>query len=483
MGWKKQEATNRIKDALASCANVSVSDLVRETDLTALPLTTAYRVTGAHIYVDIVNAAKLLDSDNSESERAHKRFLRFLHVLQRVAHTDVFSQSDAVKVDFQNARLHFIVYRPYGSTKKRIVHAVAVATELARMIENAGALHEELADPIVSVGIESGVSLAVYNGTRGDRESLFVGRPANRAAKLLGASGVYLGEEARKELGEGGDVATAMPDDILDELSEEADLPFDQDDLEEAWNAELDEAQQAIFEFSRPTPPLSDLALHELTPANSRRLEAAFFIGDLDGFTAFVDTSFETGREDKAVQILHVARKEFRDVLNDFGGRKVRYVGDAIHGVLAEGFARETDLEATTTSAAVCAAAMRSSFELIKELEPASADLGLQIGVEVGPVSLTRLGVQGSRSACAAGRAVIQSERLQRRAAGDETRLGKEAMANASRGVRAAFPNGVHAGLEFAELISILRNEGESVRRFGVESVAPVVSYPRAHSR
>src|SRR5208282_223298 len=78
MGWKKQEATNRIKDAIRSCESVSVTDLVRETDLTALPLTTAYRVKGAHIYVDIVNAARLLDSDDSESERSHKRFLRFL---------------------------------------------------------------------------------------------------------------------------------------------------------------------------------------------------------------------------------------------------------------------------------------------------------------------------------------------------------------------------------------------------------------------
>ena len=483
MGWKKQEATNRIKDAIRSCESVSVTDLVRETDLTALPLTTAYRVKGAHIYVDIVNAAKLLDSDDSESERSHKRFLRFLHILQRVAHIDVFSQSDAVKVDFQNARLHFIVYRPYGSARKRIVHAIAVATELARMIENAGALHDELEDPIVSVGIESGISLAVHNGTRGDRESLFVGRPANRAAKLLGKSGIYLGETARQEIGLNGDVAQAVAEDELDDLIAEAALPFDQEDLEEAWNDQLDEAQQAIFEFSRPTPPLSDLGLDELTPGNSRRLEAASFVADLDGFTTFVDNAFENGKEAEAVQTLHVARKEFRDVLHAFGGKKIRYVGDALYGVLAEGTALATDLEATTTSAAVCAAAMRSSFGLIRELVPAAAELGLQIGIELGPTSITRLGVQGSRHPCVAGRSVIQSEKLQRRASAVETRLGKQAMASASSGIRTAFPNGVGADVTFVELISILRNAGESVRRFGVESVAPVVSYPRAHSR
>ncbi len=483
MGWKKQAATDRINSALESCANVSVSDLVRETDLTALPLTKAYRVDGAHIYIDIANASKLLDSDASESERAHKRFLRFLHIFQRVAHGDVFSRTDAVKVDFQNARLHFIVYRPYDSARKRIVHAIAVATELSRLIESAADVHQELADPIVSVGIESGVSLAVHNGTRGDREPLFVGRPANHAAKLLGKRGVYLGEKAREELDLEGNATDAVADEVLDEFIDEADLPFDQEDLEEAWDAELEEAKQAIFEFKRPTPPLSDLDLSELTPGNSRRLEAVSIVADLDGFTNFVDDAFENGEEARAVQILHVCRKELRDVLNDFGGKKIRYVGDAIHCVLADGTAHTTDLEATTTTAAVCAAAMRSSFELIKELAPAADKLGLAIGVELGPISLTRLGVHGSRHACAAGRAVITSEKLQRRSASTETRLGPETMASASAGIRAAFPNGVHAGLTFLTLIGILKNEGESVRRFGVESAAPVVSYPRAHSK
>jgi class 3 adenylate cyclase len=483
MGWKKQAATDRIKSGLESCANVSVSDLVRETDLTALPLTKAYRVDGAHIYIDIVNASKLLDSDASESERAHKRFLRFLHIFQRVAHVDVFSSTDAVKVDFQNARLHFIVYRPYDSARKRIVHAIAVATELSRLIESAADVHEELADPIVSVGIESGVSLAVHNGTRGDREPLFVGRPANHAAKLLGKRGVYVGEKARAELELEGDVSDAIAEDVLDDFIVEADLPFDKADLEDAWDAELEAAQQAIFEFTRPTPPLSGLDINELTPGNSRRLEAASIVADLDGFTKFVDDAFANGEEAKAVQILHVCRKELRDVLNDFGGKKIRYVGDAIHCVLAEGTAFTTELEETTTTVAVCAAAMRSSFELIKELAPAAGNLGLAIGVELGPISLTRLGVQGSRHACAAGRAIIKSEKLQHRSAATETRLGPEAMENASAGIRAAFPNGVHVGLTFPKLIGILKDEGESVRRFGVETAAPVVSYPRAHGK
>ena len=111
MAWNKKTSRERIKAAIKESADVEVSDLTRETDLTTLPLNRAYRVQGAHIYVDISNAASLLSSDDSEGERSHKRYLRFLHVYQRVAHT-VFRDLEVTKVDFQNQRLHFIVYKP-----------------------------------------------------------------------------------------------------------------------------------------------------------------------------------------------------------------------------------------------------------------------------------------------------------------------------------------------------------------------------------
>lgn len=484
MAWKKQTAAERIEQALADCGEIEVADLVRETDLNNLPLSKAYRVRGAHIYVAVTNAAKLLHSDDTESERSHRRFLRFLHVYQRVAHTDVFSRTDAVKVDFHNERLHFIVYRPYDSEKKRIVNAIAVGAAIACLLEGVGAFHDELPDAHVSVGIESGTALALSNGTRGDRESLFVGHPANHAAHLLGGRGVYLGEAGRQALGMAGDPAVPLTDEELGDFTKRAELPFDAEELAAAWREELADALQGDFVFTRPAPPLRTLDMEALTPNNSRRLETGVIVADVDGFTAFVDAAEREGWSGTAIQILHAARKELRDVLGDFGGRKVRYVGDSIYGVLAEGTAYETDMAETCSSSVVCAAAMRSSFDVLKEKMPLAATLGLSIGIELGPVSLSRVGVQGSRHRCAIGRAVIAAERLQQRSKGTQTRLGTEALAHASRAIRDEFPNGVSEGLGFGKVIALLKDADEPVARFGVEPVATApISYPRAHTK
>ena len=54
------------------------------------------------------------------------------------------------------------------------------------------------------VGIDTGKALAVNNGRRGHREPLFLGEPANHAAKRAGggkATGIYLTNKARKVIG------------------------------------------------------------------------------------------------------------------------------------------------------------------------------------------------------------------------------------------------------------------------------------------
>src|SRR5438552_2716238 len=56
----------------------------------------------------------------------------------------------------------------------------------------------------VRVGIDTGKALAVNNGRRGHREPLFLGEPANHAAKRAGGgtvAGIYLTNKARKAIG------------------------------------------------------------------------------------------------------------------------------------------------------------------------------------------------------------------------------------------------------------------------------------------
>ena len=83
----------------------------------------------------------------------------------------------------------------------------------------------------------------------------------------------------------------------------------------------------------------------------------------------------------------------------DFAGRKVRFIGDCVTGLLVEGTAQTTDAIGTISNMTLCAGGMRSSFNLaLPKLEASGVDasgLGLAIGFEYGPMNVTRLGIKG----------------------------------------------------------------------------------------
>ena len=110
---------------------------------------------------------------------------------------------------------------------------------------------------------------------------------------------------------------------------------------------------------------------------------------------------------------------------HDFGGRKVRFIGDCIQGLLAEGTRTETDSSETVREAVRVAAGMRSSFELCQENLPNVNSLCIAIGIEFGTTPITRIGIRGDRSVrCSVSRAVTASEELQSTCGGLETALG-----------------------------------------------------------
>jgi class 3 adenylate cyclase len=488
MYWKKKASQERIEKAIGLVQDIKVVPFVRDMSLDNIPLNRAYQVDGCHIYIEIPNAISLLGSGDSESVRSHQRYLRYLHIYQRICHL-VFLNTPAIKVDFQNQRLHFIMYKPYGDRSAQVCAAVAIGEHIRQVIGQANELHGELPDAVVCVGIEAGISLAVRNGTGGDREPLFVGNPANHAAKMLasGRAGIFLGPQARASLGQDWEVSrpanTPLTKVQIDECVLDANLGLDVQEHLEEWAAELQGTPQSDFAFSRPTPPLSNLALDDLTPANSRRDVLASIYADIDGFTNYVAAAIEGGTEADAIRVLHVVRKELRDVLKDFGGRKVRYIGDCVHGILSEG-ASATDVEATVSTSVLCAAGMHASFELILEEMPEAAGLGLQIGIETGPTSVTRLGMRNSRSRCAVGRAVIGAEDAQKSCHQRETALGANAQAVASEGVKRLVSTGRVLGrTSYNSTVTRLDVAGDRVaKRILAELNIPAVDVPKPHS-
>lgn len=149
---------------------------------------------------------------------------------------------------------------------------------------------------------------------------------------------------------------------------------------------------------------------------------------------------------------LHVIRSELAATLkHDFGGRKVRFIGDCIQGLLAEGTRTETDSSETVREAVRVAAGMRSSFELCQENLPNVNSLGIAIGIEFGTTPITRIGIRGDRSVrCSVSRAVTASEELQSNCGGLETALGPRALQNAPAAIRRLFDaQGIATGLDF----------------------------------
>jgi hypothetical protein len=225
-----------------------------------------------------------------------------------------------------------------------------------------------------------------------------------------------------------------------------------------------------VFEFTRPTPPLRNLDISVLTPGNSRRMEAVSTYADIDGFTNYVAKHIDDKAED-VVRCFHVVRSELdRTLTSDFGGRRIRFIGDCIHGLLMEGTAHTTDKEETVSTAVLCAGALRSGFNLaLDRLKVNKVDiegLGLAIGFELGPMTVTRLGMQGDRLRCSVSRGVLASEVEQCRCSGTESAIGQSAYDGGTSAVRKLFGKSRKiADLDYDVAVDSLTADGDKVAK------------------
>jgi hypothetical protein len=165
-----------------------------------------------------------------------------------------------------------------------------------------------------------------------------------------------------------------------------------------------------------------------------------------------------SGRASEAVRALHVLRGEFHNVLRaDFQSRKVRYVGDCIHGVLAFGTASSVDLPQTTREAVKCAAGLQGSFEIVQARLGGLDDLGLATGVEVGITPISRVGIRGDRSVrVASSTATIQSQCEQERIEGSGIALGPVAQSHLPLSAQRHFYDGIMRSPDYDDVSAML---------------------------
>ncbi|AMO93186.1 adenylate and Guanylate cyclase catalytic domain protein [Collimonas fungivorans] len=473
--WDYDRALEHINKKIDDVRKVVIADYVRDTSLYNIPTNKAYKVDGVHMYADILNLDDMLNVTAIEGELCHKRTLRFLNLHYRAVHR-ILDRCNALRVDFHNQRLHALIAKPYNSEKdaeaKRIWQSVAIAQLITDVLAETGDDDEHIPNAKVRVGIDTGISMAVNNGRNRYREPLFLGNPANHAAKLAGggrSKGIYLSNEARVVIGLSKvdePKHTALTAAEIEVAQDEAKLDVTAAAIVQEWRDDLDNNPIGAFEFYAHTPPFSTIDITGLTPKNSRRQDAASIYADIDGFTAYVNKHIDNAPED-VVRALHVIRAELDRVLTtEFEGRRVRFIGDCVHGLLCEGTAQTTDAQVTVSTATLCAAGMRSSFDLaleqLKTNQVDASDLGLAIGFEYGPITLTRLGMQGDRVRCSISRGILAAENEQMGCDGKQTAIGPVAYQEATDAVRKLFGKSrKRALLDYNEAVESLSSEDD----------------------
>ena len=473
--WSTNKAADRINKLLDEVKDVTIVEYSRDMSLEKIPKNKAYRSDSVHLYVDILNLDEILATSDSEGETCHKRALRFLNLHYRAVDR-ILNEAGALRVDFHNQRLHAVISKPYDSEEDRIKKAVAIAHLIINVLKETGEDDNLIPDATVRVGIDSGRSLIVNNGRRGGLEPLFLGSPANEAAKLASdhsATGIFLTNNARQVIGipvAANTINTPLTKVQIEVCEENANLDISKEKIIDAWKDDLENNPIGSFNFSGHTPPLSTLDILALTPSNSRRQELVSIYADISGFTAYIRDHIDENTED-VIRVLHVIRSELDNVLSkDFEGRKIRFIGDCIHGVFCLGTAQSTDTFETISESVLCSGALRSSFnkalEIFSNNNVEYGDLGLSIGFEYGQTAITRLGIKGGRVRCAVSRAVLSSESAQSRCNGVQTAIGTFAYKKANDAVRNLFgENKIISHLDYVEAVDGLsENDDESAK-------------------
>src|SRR6266496_6758284 len=189
MPWKYENSLARIQLHLDTMGEIQVSKLTREADLeNLLTETTCRDIYGAHVDVQVSNFAHLL-SYGAYTQDDYKHLIRDAHIYQREL-TRIVEGLGGVVVHFQGTKLHTLFYRPIDDSKKLAVRAVILQLVLKDFVRNIfNQAFTDYDDFTIASGTDIGNAIGTSNGIRGDRELLFLGAPANHAAKIISSAG------------------------------------------------------------------------------------------------------------------------------------------------------------------------------------------------------------------------------------------------------------------------------------------------------
>lgn len=435
MSWNYDTSFNRVQDHLNGMGEIEVEKLVRDADLHSLLSETCCRdIYGAHVYVDVPNFASLATLAAEGEE--YRRVIQALHIYERevariVEGQDIF---DSVRIHFQGAKLHALFFRPIDDTAEIAARAVLLQIVLRYFVCRVfNPEFPRLPNVSVSGGADLGYAIGTKNGHRGDRELLFLGAPANYAAKIISGT-----DKLR--------VTTAIYDALPDTLQryftevedsrldvtvyEMGDVPTaDMEALLEQYGIDWDhETSLQRVRDDKTLYPLNQIEysdaevlidIDSLGITNNKRVLAASVFGDVSGFTAYIDKAVGENNGKTALRVLHAIRKEMASLVkHDFSGVRVQFQGDRVQGLFHLPNGDEKRIAARAVDTAI---ALQSSMELvIKTLLPEAKDLGMAVGSSVGMTLVSKLGTRGHRDRICIGEAVEDAATFQEGSAAGE---------------------------------------------------------------
>jgi class 3 adenylate cyclase len=403
--WDYDRSLNRVRRRYDEVAEIEISDLTRPIDFEKISLLHPRRVRGVHLYADITNFPAIV-GDNL-SDRDARKVLRRLHLEHREVTRVCEAGFGAAKVHFQGPRLHAVTYLPINDDEEIVVGAVAFAAATRHVVEICNSVFD--GEPWdVAVGMDLGDAVATRNNVRGDRELLFLGAPANYAAKIVDTDIVAtdavvdaLPTGVPVELIDRGDgtVSLDLDDDDLEALVDEYGWDFDPKVSEERIRDELDKWPLSRVGLTGIEGPIDKEALGL---ANSKRVDAAIVFADIDGFTAYVDDASESDKDvEEAVRAYHVIRSEMRAVaVEDCEALRIQYQGDRIQAALLLPVNDDCAIaeRVVDLGAGLNASVVHTLPEVIGD-----AALPLAIGAAFGTNYVSRVGEHGDRDILCVG--------------------------------------------------------------------------------
>ena len=435
MSWNYQTSLDRVKERLEKMGEIRVEKLVRDADLDALLSETNCReIFGAHVYVDVTNFARIASAVDGED---YRRVVQAIHLYQRevtriVEDAEIF---DGVRVHFQGPRLHALFFRPIDSAETLAAKAFLLEAVLREFVASVfNPAFPKAKNFEISAGADLGSAIGTKNGEKGDRELLFLGAPANHAAKILGASG---------EMNLAPAVFEALPRELqkrsteideeryrIDAMTRATVLEFTSD-FGIGWDPE---ASKERLEEDKRQFPLQDIEysdaetlidLDALSISNNKRVLAASIFADVAGFTDFIDGAKTLEEKKRALRVFHAIRKEMATVVKtDFDSLRIQYQGDRVQALV---HLPKDDGSAITEKAVEIAAGLQSSLDyVVHTVLPESKPLKLAVGIDLDATLVSKIGTRGERDRICIGLGVERAARIQELSDGTETSLSPE---------------------------------------------------------